>query len=32
MKNEDFDENKFYIPFPDLTSRQENWFVLLARV
>lgn len=24
MKNKDFDENKFYIPFPDLTSRQEK--------
>lgn len=24
MKNEDFDENKFYIPFPDLTARQEK--------
>lgn len=24
MKNKGFDENKFYIPFPDLTSRQEK--------
>lgn len=24
MKNKDFDENKFYIPFPDLTARQEK--------
>lgn len=25
MKNKDFGENKFYIPFPDLTFRQEKW-------